>query len=107
MGDSLCLALSVPQHLTVSRSLRAASQAQSTSNVVRSLGLGICPSTSHNHILTHTHTHSLSLVLVAVMKPKELKTKISRANSLILSQTTFSQVVLLSGLRNSSFIAHT
>ena len=31
------------------------------------------------------HTHSLSLVLVAVMKSKELKTKISHANSLTLS----------------------
>ena len=29
--------------------------------------------------------HSLVLVLVAVMKPKELKTKISHANPLILS----------------------
>ena len=25
-------------------------------NVVRRLGLGICPSTSHNHTLTHSHT---------------------------------------------------
>ena len=32
------------------------------------------------HMLTHTLTHALSLV--AVMKPKELKTKISHANSL-------------------------
>ena len=30
-------------------------------------------------------THALVLVLVAVMKPKELKTKISHANSLTLS----------------------
>ena len=53
---------------------------QSTSNVVRRLGLGICPSTSH-----HTITHSLSLVLVVMMKSKELKTKISHAYSLILA----------------------
>ena len=33
-------------------------------------------------------THSLVLVLVAVMKPKELKTKISHANPLTLSQST-------------------
>ena len=66
--------------------LRASSKAQSTSDVrtsdvVRRLGLGICPSTSHSH----THTHSLSLVLVVMIKSKELKTKISLTHSLILS----------------------
>ena len=37
-------------------------------NVVRRLGLGICPSTSHSH------SHSLSPVLVVVMGSMELKT---------------------------------
>ena len=34
---------------------------------------------------SHTHTHTLSFVPVVVMKPKELKTKISHAHSLIPS----------------------
>ena len=48
-----------------------------TSDVVRRLGLGICPSTSHSH----NHTQCLSRVLVVVMKTKELKTKISLTHS--------------------------
>ena len=42
------------------------------------------------HSQSHTHTHSLSLVLVVVMKAKELKTKIYRTHSLILSQCALS-----------------
>ena len=44
------------------------------------------PRLSTVYLSLHTHTHSSSLVLVLVMKAKELKTKISLTNSLILSQ---------------------
>ena len=91
---SFSSSLSSALELCVSFSVHLSSKAQSTSvvrtsDVVRRLGLGICPSTSHshNHTLTHshTHTHSLSLVLVVMIKSKELKTKISLTHSLILS----------------------
>jgi len=59
-------------------------------NVVRHLGLGICPSTSHSH------THSLSLVLVVTMRSKELKT--SRSIIMLIlrfSLCWFSQILSL------------
>ena len=62
---SLCVILAPLRFPLLSRPLppSPSSQAQSTSNVVRRLGLGICPSTSHNHTLTYTHYH-LYLYLV-------------------------------------------
>ena len=80
--------------------MRRASQSHKPHDGVESLSLVLLQSSSgwdgeyrsstmplytHTHTLTHTHAHSLSLVLVVMIKSKELKTKISRTHSLILS----------------------
>ena len=85
---SHCLSLAISLSLSLSRylSFTISLQLHNPHLMVRRVGLGICPSTSHIHSHTFTLTHSLSPVLGVMMKSIELKTKIySHAHSLILS----------------------
>ena len=79
------LSLNLSRNSCSADSLFLSSLFLSLSDVVRRLGLGICPSTSQNHTLTHPHTLLITCTCCYdQIKGTQLKTKISLTHSLIL-----------------------